>query len=88
MSTVEMYGELQSEKLANDNIMARQIVKEINNFGISDRQRMLIIYCLSLELEKIDEMKCLTKLIKDLRGDDIFVSKVFGGEDNEEEKEE
>ena len=27
------YGELQSEKLAEENRIAREIVKEINNFG-------------------------------------------------------
>ena len=47
---LNLYGEMQSEKLAADNKVSHQIVSEINQFGINDRQRWLIIYRLALEL--------------------------------------
>lgn len=74
----EIFGKLQSEKLVEESKVAHQIVSEINHFQINDRQRWLIIYYLSLELENIEEMKELTGLIKDLKGDSLFVSKLYG----------
>lgn len=81
----ELFGEMQSEKLANDNKIARQIVSEINNFGVSDRQRWLIINCLALELENVDDMKELTTFIKSKKGSEIFMTKIFGAEEEKEE---
>jgi hypothetical protein len=75
--SAELFGQTQSEKLATDNNAARQIVREINLFGINDRQRWLIIHLLSLELENIDEMKSLSKFISDMKGKELFVSRVF-----------
>lgn len=85
MSNVEIYGELQSEKLAIDNRAARQIVKEINDFGVSDRQRWLIINCLALELENVEEMKAITSFIKEFKGSELFVSRIFGSNEEKEE---
>lgn len=73
----KIYGELESEKLAVENNMSRRIVKEINDFGVNDRQRWMIIKLLALELENVDHMKSLTKLIDDIKGDEIFVSRIF-----------
>ena len=73
----EIYGQLNSEKLAEDSKTAHQIVSEINNFGISDRQRWLLIYYLAMELENVDELKEITSFIKELKGDQIFISKLF-----------
>lgn len=78
------YGQTQSEKLAQDSKTAREIVKEIGNFGINDRQRWLIIYCLSMELENIDEMKEMTGFIRQLKGGDLFISKIYGAEEDTE----
>lgn len=78
-----LYGQMQSEKIAAENKTARQIVSEINNFGISDRQRWLILYQLSLELENVEEMKSMTSHIKDLKGDQIFISKIYGADEKE-----
>jgi len=80
------YGQMQSEKIAYDNNQARQIVSEINQFGINDRQRWLIIYQLSLELENIDEMKDMTSHIKELKGDTLFISKIYGGDDMQDKE--
>jgi hypothetical protein len=70
-----MYGELESEKLSKDKNIAREIVKEISNFGISDRQRWLVIYFLALEAENHFEMQALTDLIKELKSTTIFLEK-------------
>jgi hypothetical protein len=67
------YGELQSEKLAEENRIAREIVKEINNFGINERQRWLIMYILSMELENVDDLKKMTTFIRETKGDNIFL---------------
>lgn len=75
------YGELGSEKLAAESQVARQIVREIDHFGINDRQRWLVIYNLALELENIDEMKKLTSFIKEVKGDNLFISRLYGGEE-------
>jgi hypothetical protein len=59
------FGELQSEKLVNENLVCRQIAKEISQFGINDSQRKFLIYLLSLELEDINLMKDVTQLVRE-----------------------
>ena len=71
--TQTYYGELQSEKLTKENETAREIVKEINNFGINERQRWLIMYLLSMELENVEDLKRMTNFIKETKGDNIFL---------------
>lgn len=71
---VEMYGKLQSEKIADENKVARDIVKEISNFGVSDRQRWMIMYLLSLELENVNDVKDLTTFIKNKKNQDLFIA--------------
>ena len=68
-----LYGELKSEKMALENLQARKVVNEINQLGMNDRQKLLIIYLLGLELEKVNEMQTVTSVVKNLRGD-IFVT--------------
>ena len=63
-----------SEKLAEENEECRKIIKEINNFGVTQRQILLIIYLLSLELENAEEMKIITDVMKEEFGKKIFVS--------------
>lgn len=75
-----LYGQMQSEKMAEDSRAAHEIVKEINNFGISDRQRWLVIYYLALELENVTEMQELTGYIREVKGDNLFISKLYGAE--------
>ena len=85
MSNINLYGQVQSEKVALDNTTARKIIQEINHFGVSDRQKWLIIYFLALELENVDEMKSLTSFIKEMKGKDLFITKIFGSEESETE---
>ena len=46
---------------------SRDIVKEILAFGVTEDQKLDIIYFLSLELENNDAMKDITKLLKKYR---------------------
>jgi hypothetical protein len=47
--------------------ICRNIVKEINNFGVDQRQKLFIIELLSLELENRDAMLKLKNTISDIR---------------------
>ena len=78
-----LYGQLQSEKIADDKKTALMIVSEINKFGISDRQRWMIIHLLSLEIENIQDMKDMVDFIKSKKDKDIFVSKLFSSEQDD-----
>lgn len=84
----KLYGQAQSEKFAEENHVCRQIVREINNFGITQRQTMMVMYLLAIELENSEHMKTLTKVIRDLGGDELFLigtqnsdEMVLGGSD-------
>lgn len=81
MQESNLYGQLPSEKMAEDSKVAHEIVREVNNFGISDRQRWLTIYYLAMELENISEMQELTGYIREVKGDNLFISKIFGSEE-------
>jgi len=70
----QYYGQLQSEKTAEENRIAREIVREISNFGINERQRWMVIYMLAMELENIDDLKSLTTFIKERKGEAVFLT--------------
>lgn len=61
----ELYGKTNADKLAEENLLARKIVKEISEFGISERQRCLIMYYLSLELEDIEKAQVISSFLKE-----------------------
>lgn len=42
---------MKSTEIAMKNTICREIVQQINNHGITDAQRLMIIYLLSIELE-------------------------------------
>lgn len=65
----ELYGQLESEKIAEQNLLCRKIVNEISQFGVTDRQRLFIINLLALELENNVHMQEITSLIKSLNDD-------------------
>lgn len=60
------FGELDSEKVAKEKLVCRQILHEINNFGINERQRLFLIYLLSLEIENTLACSDLTTVAKTL----------------------
>lgn len=70
---MKTYGVLESEKIAELNLMARNIVKELNDFGINDHQRQMIIYLLALELEDRQTMLDVTTIIRE-QNDHLLVT--------------
>lgn len=66
------YGELSSEARAHENETCRSIVHEVTNFGVSQRQQLMIIYLLAMELENVGHMQTLTSLIREL-APDVFL---------------
>ena len=60
------FGQFDSERIADENQQCRQIAAEISNFGVSERQRLLVIYLLALELENVEHMRSVTNLVKEL----------------------
>jgi len=67
------YGQMRSEQMAEENKVCRRIVKEINNFGITQRQTLMVIYLLAAELENVDQMRAITKQVRELGGDELFL---------------
>lgn len=74
MNEPVMYGQLQSEKVAEENLVCRQIVQEISRFGITQRQTLLLIYLLALELENVEKMQTVTSIVKEIGGTELFIS--------------
>ena len=75
---MEIYGKNLSDKLAEENNQARKIVSEIFNFGISERQKWLIMYYLALELEDVEKMQELTSVIKEINPN-INITSIYEG---------
>lgn len=75
---MELYGKSKADKLAEENEVARKIVSEISNFGVSDRQRYMIIYLLSLELEDIEKVQEISSFIKELYPD-VNMTHIYEG---------
>jgi hypothetical protein len=73
MTAPTLYGQAESEKRADENNVCRQIVREINNFGISQRQALLVIHLLASELENVEHMRAITRLVRELGGGDLFL---------------
>jgi hypothetical protein len=69
-----VYGQLQSEKIAEENEVCRKIVREIAQFGVTQRQQMYLIYLLALELENIENMRAITSFLKETVGSELFLS--------------
>jgi len=76
---MQVYDQLKSEKFAQENEDCRKIVKEILNIGLTQRQHMFLIYLLTLELEDINYVKNITDVIKEIAGNEIFISRSDDG---------
>lgn len=57
-------------------LQCRGIVKTINDFGVSQRMKLYLIYLLSLELENRDSMMKIVKVVSDCK-DTIEDSKII-----------
>ena len=62
----ELYGQTNADKLAEESNTTRKIVGEILNFGISERQKYLLMYYLSLELENVENAQTISNFIKEV----------------------
>lgn len=67
------YGQSKTEKLAEENEICRQMLREINNFGISQRQTLTLIYLLASELENTEHMRAITRLVRELGNGELFL---------------
>lgn len=76
----DLYGKAKSETHAADNEVCRKIAWEISNFGITERQRLLLIYLLGLEIENVEHMRAVTQAVRDLQSDAFLVDKDKDGE--------
>jgi hypothetical protein len=54
---------IEMELSAEKRQVVREIIKEIKNFGVSQRQMVYLIYCLSLELENNEFMRDLVAVV-------------------------
>ena len=64
---MEKIGKTENEMDASQLLECRKIVKNILNFGVTDKQKIQLIYLLSLELESRDAMNLITSTIKNIR---------------------
>ena len=64
---MEKIGETKTDKWANELVVCRQIVNEINKFGINQNQRLEIIKLLSLEIENHDVIVAIAEVIKEAK---------------------
>jgi len=77
----ELFGKSNADKLAEENLVARKIVKEIAEFGVTDRQRCLVIYFLSLELENVELAQVISSFLKDCVPD-LTITGLYEGAKN------
>jgi len=61
---MKKYGKSEEDVNVEKMIQCREIVKEIINFGVSEDQKLQIIYLISLELESRDKMIGITELVR------------------------
>lgn len=82
MSSPNLYGDsLASEKIAEENQACRNIIKQIMDYGVNQRQVMMLIYLLGMELESVDQMRSVTSLVKELQSS-ILLMKDEGAIEN------
>jgi hypothetical protein len=67
------FGQLNSEIVATENQTCRDIVKEILNFGVNQRQLLYIIRLIALELENLDDTREIIGLIDSLEKNDRLI---------------
>tara|TARA_Y100001972_G_C7588059_1_gene294836 strand:+ start:347 stop:613 length:267 start_codon:yes stop_codon:yes gene_type:complete len=60
-------GKTQEELEADQIFECRAIVKNLVNFGVSEKQKLQIIYLIALELESRDALKAITDLVSKLK---------------------
>ena len=64
-------GKTKLDVTAEQLLTCRQIVREIDNFGINEMQRLKIIYLLSLGLENIEALSEISNLANHYLGNPL-----------------
>ena len=62
----KIYGEMSVETDLKDMTVCRDIVKELLDYGVNQKQILQIIYLLSLEVENREAMLYISKAVKDV----------------------
>jgi hypothetical protein len=68
--SAKRYGTTKEEASALDTQKCHQIVKTITDFGITEHQKLKLIYLLALELENRDALQEITGLVKRIETSD------------------
>tara|TARA_A100001515_G_scaffold145037_2_gene151470 strand:+ start:1020 stop:1301 length:282 start_codon:yes stop_codon:yes gene_type:complete len=63
----EKIGETEAELEASQLVECRQIVRNVINFGVTEKQKIHLIYLLSLELESRDAMNIIVDSVKKIK---------------------
>tara|TARA_Y100000287_G_C14150581_1_gene319431 strand:+ start:304 stop:579 length:276 start_codon:yes stop_codon:yes gene_type:complete len=64
---MEKIGNTHLEIDADKMLECRQIVKNLINFGLSESQKLHIIYLMSLEMESRDALNIITESVKKIK---------------------
>lgn len=68
---IRKYGLSSDEKTHEESLEAREIVKNIIDYGVSQKQIMYIINDLALNIENIEHSKRIIQLLQDLSDNDV-----------------
>lgn len=80
---ISVYGKTGVERDAEESEIARKIVREIvSDLQVSQRQLLLIIHGLAMNLERTEEMLKLTSAVRSLRGDLFLIDRAADGGDH------
>lgn len=63
---IRRYGSSDDEKILKESIESKEIVKEIMDHGVSQRQIMFILHDLTMQLENNDHIKRITSLLEEI----------------------
>lgn len=64
----QLVGQLESEKIAEENQQCREIVREIMNFGVNQRQVLVVMRLLAFELEDMDVCREIVGCLDEVGG--------------------
>ena len=64
--SIKKYGSMDEELEVQDRVKCREIVKEILDFGVNQRQLLQIAYLLSLELDSRENMLKISNCINEV----------------------
>lgn len=67
----KLYGQTSEEKLLQEKQRVREIVNEILDFGISERQKYQLIKLMGDNLESYHHMKLVTWLVDEMEKTDV-----------------